>query len=196
MMMRKIKKTMIAGGGLAVALLFPVALNAHCDSFDGPIIPDAQAALRSGDVSPILKWVEPDHESEIITAFERARNVAEDAPAAKELAELWFLETFVRLHREGEGAPYTGLKPAGSMLPIIGRADAALEQGSADDLADYLGHAIAQEIRQRFAKANRLQETADESSEAGREFVAAYVDYVHFVEALHGVLHTDDHHHH
>lgn len=194
--MTTINKIILAGACLAIAPFLSLSLSAHCDSFDGPIIPVAQEALRTGDVQPLLKWVEPEHETEIKEAFKRARGVAQDAPAAKELAELWFLETFVRLHREGEGAPYTGLKSAESMDPFYKRADAALDKGSVDELAEHVGNDVADQIRKRFAKAKDLHKSAEENTKAGRKFVVAYVDYMHFLEAVHGLLSGELHHAH
>ena len=194
--MKTLKKTIIVGASLAAVPFFSASLSAHCDSFDGPIIPVAQEALRTGDVQPILMWVEPEHENEVKEAFERARAVAKDAPAAKELVELWFLETFVRIHREGEGAAYTGLKPAGSMNPFYMEADAALDHGSVDELAQKAGKEVTDEIRERFAKAKQLKESAEESTEAGREYVEAYVGYMHFIEELHALLSGEMGHYH
>lgn len=194
--MKTLNKLLIVGASLAFAPFLSASVFAHCDSYEGPIIPVAQEALNTGDLQPLLKWVEPEHEAEIKEAFERARSVAKDAPAAKELADLWFLETFVRIHREGEGAPYTGLKPLGSMDPFYMEADAALAQHSVDELAEHAGNAVANEIRERFAKANRLQESAEENTEAGRAFVEAYVEYMHFIEALHGLLSGEMGHYH
>lgn len=196
--MKKINQLILVGASLVVAPFFAFSLSAHCDSYEGPIIPVAQEALRSGNVTPLLKWVEPKHETELKEAFERARGVAKDSPAAKELAELWFLETFVRVHREGEGAPYTGLKPAGSMDPFYKEADAALEEGSVDELAKSVANDIAEEIRQRFSKAKDLQKSAEDNPEAGRKFVAAYVEYMHFLEAMHDLLNSGElgHSHH
>ncbi len=192
-----IRNASALGAGLLSCVLLAPAANAHCDSYDGPIIPEAQMALHKGDVQPLLKWVEPEHETELKAAFERARSVSSDATEeARELAELWFLETFVRLHREGEGAPYTGLKPAGSMPEFYLQADAALAEGSVAELADEIGNTIAQEIRDRFDVAYELAQTADDSVEDGRKFVAAYVNYFHFIEALHHVLEADHHQHH
>src|SRR5690625_1510883 len=72
-------KTLLPSVGLAICLLFSASASAHCDSFDGPIIPEALEALEDGEVQPLLKWVEPEHEEEIIAAFERARNVSAQA---------------------------------------------------------------------------------------------------------------------
>ena len=42
----------------------------------------------------------------------------------KELSDQFFIKTLVRVHRAGEGAPYTGIRPAGTDLgPAIPAAD-------------------------------------------------------------------------
>ncbi|HLS27221.1 MAG TPA: DUF6448 family protein [Opitutales bacterium] len=193
--MKLLKRTLIAGAASAAVPFLTVSLHAHCDSVDGPVIQEAQAALQAGEVDSLLKWVEPEFETEIINAFERATTVAQEAPAAKDLAEQWFLETLIRRHREGEGASYTGIKPAGQIDPAIRHADHALETGALGDLAEHISHTVAQEIEKRFAEANKLRETASESPEAGREFVAAYVDYIHFIEGLQLLVQNEMHHH-
>ncbi len=190
--MKNITKLILAGASFAAAPFLTLSVSAHCDSYEGPIIPVAQEALRTGDVKPLLKWVGPEHETEIKNAFKRTRGVAKDAPAAKELVELWFLETFVRIHREGEGAPYTGLKAAGTMDSFYKDADVALDQGSVDEVAKHVANGVAEEIHKRFAKAKSLQKSAEESPEAGRKFVAAYVEYMHFLEAVHGILNSGE----
>ena len=38
---------------------------AHCDTLDGPVVKTARAALEKGDVTPILKWVTNEYETEI-----------------------------------------------------------------------------------------------------------------------------------
>ena len=173
---------------LALGLFaFSIQASAHCDALDGPIIGEARAAFSAGDVTPTLKWVMPEHEQEIRDAFQQAHAVAAEDEAYA-LAELWFLETLIRVHREGEGAAYTGLKPAGEIDPAVGLADAALVEGSADALADRIGTAVTQEIQKRFEKASALQAKAADNVDAGREFVHAYVEYVHFVEAVHNSI--------
>ena len=99
-------------GLFVVALLssLPPAAWAHCDSLDGPVILEAKEALYRGDVAPVLKWVRPVDEGEITSAFLRTLAVRAQGDAARELADLYFFETLVRVHRAGEGAPYTGLK--------------------------------------------------------------------------------------
>ena len=47
------------------------------------------------------------------------------------MADLYFFETVVRVHRAGEGAAYNGLKPAGlDEGPVIPIAEKAIETAS------------------------------------------------------------------
>jgi len=115
--------------------------QAHCDTTGGPIIPEARAALEKKDVTPILKWVEKNDEAEIRAAFAKTVAVRGKGKEVKELADQYFLETLVRVHRAGEGAPYSG------------------------------------------------------SVEAGREFVEAYVTYMHYVEGIHAAIASSAGHH-
>lgn len=168
-----------------VSALLPRAAAAHCDTVDGPVVMTAKAALEKGDATPALKWVEKAHEEEIRAAFQKTLAVRGKGPEARELADNYFFETLVRVHRAGEGAPYTGLKPAGEVEPGIAAADEALERGSAEALVKEVTEQVAAGIRERFTHALEKKHHAEESVEAGREFVAAYVEYVHYVERLH-----------
>jgi hypothetical protein len=159
--------------------------QAHCDTMDGPVVKAAQMALQKGDVAAVLKWVKPEHESGIRDAFKKTLAVRGLSEGARDLADEYFFETLVRLHREGEGAPYTGLKPAGSVEPVIAASDKALEAGSVDELSQEIAHRVAEGIQHRFAAAVEKRRHAEESVAAGREFVRAYVEYVHYVERLH-----------
>ncbi len=94
----------------------------------------------------------------------------------------------MRVHRTGEGAPYTGLKAAGTIEPAVAAADKALLAGSVDELSAKIGNAVRDGIRKRFAEVAEKKKHANDSVEAGREFVGAYVEYVHFVEGIHNVV--------
>lgn len=180
---------------LVIALMFvPTVAFAHCDSLSGPVILDAKLALEKKDIAPVLKWIRPDDEAQIRAAFNRTLAVRERGPEAKELADLYFFETLVRVHRAGEGAPYTGLKPADEIPPAFIEADHALDSGSVDKLAKSISEHAAQGLRDRFAEALKMRAHAGESAAAGREYVEAYVNYVHYVEALAGVIHGSAHH--
>jgi hypothetical protein len=175
-------------GVLAVVLLTATpAAYGHCDTMNGPVVSDAKTAIENGDVAPVLKWVSPDHETEIRGAFEKTLVVREGGPEARELADKYFFETLVRIHRAGEGAPYTGLKST-PVEPIIAEADKAFEVGSADALAEQLAGSVKAAVHERFQRALEAKKHAGESVGAGREYVKAYVQYTHFVEGLHNAI--------
>ncbi|MBI3910878.1 MAG: hypothetical protein HY320_08085 [Armatimonadetes bacterium] len=173
--------TLIAG----LWLFAPRTAYAHCDRMDGPVVTLAKMALEKGDVTPVLKWVNKEHEAEVRAAFGKTLVVRSKGPEARDLADRYFFEMLVRLHRAGEGAPYTGLKPAsGEIEPAVAAADKALASGSVGPIEKLVTNAVAAGIRQRFAHALEKKKHADESVEAGREFVAAYVEFVHYVDRL------------
>jgi hypothetical protein len=175
----------IVAAGLSV-LLAGSAL-AHCDTTSGPVIPEAKAALDKGDVTPILKWIKKDNEAEIKAAFTKAVAVRAKGPEAKELADQYFLETLVRLHRAGEGAAYTGIKDE-PVEPIVVMSDKALADGSADEMIKKISGHMAAVIKEKFTKVVDAKKNKDKSVEAGREFVEAYVIYVHYVEGIHAAI--------
>lgn len=179
----------------AIFIIMPGISGAHCDTLEGPVVLTAKAALENGDVTPLLKWVGKDHEKEITEAFNRALEVRKQSTEAKELADMYFFETLVRIHRAGEGAPYTGLKPGEAVDPAVALADKALESGSVDKLVEVLTNAMAKGIRERFHLAAETGKHADESIATGREFVKAYVTFTHYVEGLHGLIKAGPAHH-
>lgn len=174
----------LARAALLIVSWMPGLALAHCDSMDGPVVTEARAALEKGDVTPLLKWVQPEHESEIRAAFQRTLTVRGRSPEARELADMYFFETLVRVHRAGEGAPYTGLRPAGQQEPIVFHSDQALDKGAAEDLIKDVTEAVKKGIDERFHHALEARVHASHSVEAGRAYVAAYVEYMHFVERL------------
>jgi len=169
---------------------------AHCDTLDGPVVKTARDALDKGDVTPVLKWVKKENETEIKDLFKKTLTVRSKGKEAQELADMYFLETLVRLHRAGEGEPYTGLKPAGVVEPAVVEADKALESGSVENLVKLITGAASKGIHERFTKAKEAKKQADHSIEAGREFVEAYVQFTHYVERLHFDSTTEAEHHH
>jgi hypothetical protein len=158
---------------------------AHCDTLDGPVINLARQALAKGDVKIVLPWVASEKEAEIEKAFDLAMAVRGKGEKERELADMYFFETLVRVHREGEGAPYTGLKPAGLDLgPAIPAADKALETGNPGPLLKLVNEKIHEGIHKYYMEAKERKAHAGESVEAGRAYVQAYVPYLHFVERL------------
>ncbi|HOQ87567.1 MAG TPA: DUF6448 family protein [Phycisphaerae bacterium] len=195
------QKMMSSRIGLLVGMLgFVLSASgpafAHCDTMDGPVVKDAHAALEKGDVTGVLKWVSKASEDEIRQMFAKTLVVRAKGPEAKELADLYFFETLVRLHRAGEGFAYTGLKPAGTpVAPPVAKADEAMAKGSVDELTKKIAAAVEAGIRERFAAAAEAAKHKDESVEAGRKFVAAYVQFVHYVEGVHETVMRHGAHH-
>ncbi len=177
--------------GINILLLSPLAifLLAHCDTMDGPLIKDAQKALESKNIFPVLKWIKKEDEEEIVNMFNQVLSFSKENPELKKILEMYFLETVTRIHRKGEGAPYTGLKSSGYPIdPIIKKGDLSLEIGSAEEVAELLTKEIKKEILKRFEKALNLKDKADEDPVVGRNYIEAYADYIHLIEHLHKLL--------
>lgn len=197
---RTILRAALAATIPAAALLLSPSAFGHCDTMDGPVVQAAKVALEKKDIAPVLKWIKKDDEAQIRGAFTKTLAVRSKGADARELADQFFFETLVRVHRAGEGAPFTGLKPAGTPLELpIAEADEALETGSVDKLVKLVTDEAAGGIRKRFAEALEKKAHAEHNVEAGRKFVAAYVEYVHYVEGLHqsaegaGAHHAEGH---
>lgn len=191
---RQLRGLTVAAVAAVAMLMVPQQALAHCDALDGPVVVEARTALDKGDVTPVLKWVGEAEEAEVRTAFAQTLQVRQLDPAARELADRYFFETLVRIHRAGEGAPYTGLKPAGTVTPVVALADQALAQGDIDPLARKISSHTEAGIRERFRHALETRKHAGESVSAGREAVAAYVTYVHYVEGIAQAVHAAPHH--
>ena len=169
-----------------VLALAPTRAQAHCDTLDGPVVKDARLALDAGNPTRVLRWVAPDREGEIREAFTHTLAVRALGSEAQGLADRFFFETLVRVHRAGEGVPYTGLKPAGVEIdPAIAASDAALATGSVDALVKMVAGEAERGIRARFAHAAEALKHADDSVARGRAFVAAHVEFMHYAERLH-----------
>jgi hypothetical protein len=152
---------------------------------DGPVIIAAKQALETRDVNFVLIWVSKKDETEIRKAFQKTLAVRKLNPEAKDLADMYFFETLVRIHRAGEGEPYTGIKLAGRDLgPAIPAADKAIADGKLEPLYRILIDKIHEGLHDRFKEVMRKKDFKKDDVDAGREFVDAYVPFVHYVEAL------------
>lgn len=189
-------KTVLAAGVLIVAnLAMSGTASAHCDGLDGPVIIEARSALEKKDVTPLLKWVPKNDEPTIKAAFAQTLSERAGGKGHQEAADLKLFEKLVRVHRESEGAPYTGIKPAGQIAPVVAEADAALAKKNVDHLAKHIAALVEKSIRDKFEKAAHSKEYADQSVEQGREFVSNYVQYVHFVEEVKNMVGESTEHH-
>lgn len=155
---------------------------------DGPVILEAQAALSSGVITPLLKWVPAADEVVLTAAFNKTLEVRELGDSARELADQQFFDTLVAIHRASESAPFTGVKPAGDIDPAVQAADLALEEGNIDDFLARVMGKFEQDARASFERTLAAKQRADESPELGREFVEQYVHYVHYLEDVHNVI--------
>ena len=170
---------------IAVLLLFPAVARGHCDSLDGPVVKAAERALETRDVARAFVWIPAEDETEVRAAFDKALAVRALGGTARELADQYFFETVVRLHRRSEGEEYTGLKPAGRDLgPVIPAADQAILKMSAEPLVSLLTEEVARGVRQHFEAVLRARIFPGSSVEAGRQYVKAYVDFIHYVDHL------------
>lgn len=171
--------------GCVMGMLIARLAFAHCDGMDGPVVQAAQKAIATGDVSLVLIWVQKSDEDQIKKIFNEILAVRQLSAEARDLADTHFFETLVRVHRAGEGAPFTGLKPAGRDLgPAIPAADQALRDGDVEPLIKLLTTTIQDRVQDHFNGALAKQKFAKGDVEAGRAFVKAYVEFIHCVEAL------------
>ena len=174
-------------GGLA---LWPSSAQAHCDAVDGPVATAGIRALDTKNVNIILPYAPVAAEPELTAAFEQALVVREKGSEAKALADRYFMETAVRLHRAGENAPYTGLKPAGMDFgPAIPAAETALETGTVAPLVTLMSQEVARAIVRHFelaiSKKGAVKEPAmKERVAAARERVSAELDFIGYVERI------------
>ena len=173
----------------------------HCDTLDGPVVLAAKEALEKNNINVILPWVHLEGEDEIKEAFNKAIKVYNEGnEEAKKLAEHWFFETAVRVHRAGEGAGYTGLKPAGlDVGPMIPRVDKAIETGDVSDVIKYLQDAVAEEIKEHFKHVIHSKDYNIDDVPSARKHINAYLHLTlyshhlyHFIK--HPVLHEKDDH--
>ena len=178
---------------LLMAFMFFAALpaSAHCDSFDGPVIKDALTALKQNNVELVLKWVEPQHEKEITDKFNQTLRLKGKNKEINDVLETSFLETLVRLHREGEGAPYTGLKPEGSTTKLVQMADNSLAKKDVNEVINIVTSHLKEVLQDKYTKAIELSKTKENSVDEGRAYVEAYVEYTHTLEAIEHILHGD-----
>ncbi|HEY5124930.1 MAG TPA: DUF6448 family protein [Ignavibacteria bacterium] len=161
-----------------------INVQAHCDTMNGPVITAAKAALNKGDVKLILIWVQPKDEAAITELFNKTLKLRKINPEVQELADRYFFENLVRIHRAGEGEPFTGIKDSTEVEPPIATADKALETGSLVDVMKMLNEGIEKGVKEKFDIMMIRKNYDKKNVEAGREFVEAYVAFMHYVESI------------
>ncbi len=175
----------LIGLSFILLLIFSNTSYAHCDGEDGPVVTSARKALDEKNVNLVLIWVQKKDEVEIRDAYNKALSVRYLNPAAKELADKYFFETVVRIHRMGEGAPFTGVKPAGFNNDIsVLTADKTLETNSPEELYALLTRKIESGLHEKFEEVKALQNYDKNDVDAGRRFISAYVNFLHYAEGI------------
>lgn len=182
--------------GAAIAALWSFsgapAAFAHCDTLDGPVVAAARQALEQNNPNLVLIWVSKDNEKDIKTAFDKALAVRKLNPAAEEIADMYFFETLVRIHRAGEGAPYTGLKPAGTDLgPAVPAADKAVATGDVAPVAKLLTETMQTGLSEQYRQVQARKSYDRDDVAAGRDYVEAYFSYIHYVEGVYDAAKAD-----
>jgi hypothetical protein len=177
---------------ITLSLAFQKDLSAHCDGEDGPVVTSAKKALEDENVNLVLVWVQKNDEQAVIEAYDKTIAVRKLAPSARELADKYFFETVVRLHRMGEGAPYTGIKPAGyNNDPSVKAADRTVEGSQLKDLYTLLTEEIHNGLHSVYEEVEALKSYDKNDVEAGRKYVAAYVKFLHYAEGIYKAAKTE-----
>ncbi|WP_089611877.1 DUF6448 family protein [Dehalobacterium formicoaceticum] len=178
--------------GLILALM-PRKASAHCDTMDGPAVKDGKVALETGNINYAYKWIFEEYEEELKGIFDLSRKVRTLSTEAQEVADRWFLENFVRIHRAGEGASYDGLKPSGTVLdPKVVAADESIEKGNMSSLKGLVTEEEYHALEEKFNKAIALKSFDINDVKAARAYVEAYVTFFKMAE---GEEHSHHHGH-
>lgn len=184
-------------GTLAVVLVRPQWASAHCDTMAGPTARDGRLALETDNLNHALKWIEPDGETELRNVFEKSVAVRDLSAEAREVADRWFLENLVRIHRAGEGASFTGLRPEG--VPVdakVAAADRSIDMGSLEPLTGLVPQEQLAELEKRFVAVLALKDYDLDDVAAGRAYIEAYVRFFKLAEGEDHADHHADHHAH
>jgi hypothetical protein len=174
----------------AVGLATAVPASAHCDGLDGPVAKAAQHALDTGNVNLALPYAPASAEAEITAKFVETQRVRKLGADARALADMAFIETVVRLHRIGEGASYTGVRPAGVEYgPMIPAAERALQSESISEVRTLLIADIDQRLSERLAHFQELRNVSTEPKKhdqvsAARQRISAELGFITYAEGL------------
>lgn len=178
----------VLGPVLTLVIIFGSQLLGHCNTRSGPVAVDAKKALKKGDFKIIAKWVGAEQEDELRDKFEESLEIYKLNGKSKNLAREYFLETAVRLHREAEGMPYTGLTTVDSLPPDVEAAEEALDTGEIDNVLNLLSNNLDKEVRKFHKEALEAKKQKEESIQAGRKYSNAYVKYITFVHKLYNTI--------
>lgn len=180
--------SVLFAGVIVAALALPRPARAHCDSEQGPVAAAAHQALEKKDVKLILPYVQPAAEPELIATFKQALDVRKAGGSARELADRYFIETAIRLHRAGEGAPYTGVTDENTPKAIR-IADQAMASGSLEETYTFLDQQIQKGVQEKYEAVVHARQEAEKlgTVEAHRERVEAELMFEKYIYELYTV---------
>lgn len=134
--------------------------------------------VKMGNVNYVLPFVPKEAEEELILAYNKTLKARELGKDAKDVADLWFFETAVRLHRKGEGAPYTGLKPAGlDWGPVVPRAEKDMEKGDPTETIEFIKGIVEKEMRKKFEATMSAKDYDIDNVDAAREYTESMLHF-------------------
>ncbi|MFA5347816.1 MAG: DUF6448 family protein [Methanoregula sp.] len=156
-----------------------IPMPPHCDTRDGPVVKAAIKALETGNLNYVLIWIPKESEKELNSIFEKTLRARKTGKDAKDVADDWFFENTIRLHRAGEGAPYTGMKPAGlSEGPVVPKAEKAIETGDPKESIGFILKTVEDDLNHRFYHVMEKKKYDVNDVAAGREFIEAFIGWV------------------
>ncbi|MDD1685976.1 MAG: DUF6448 family protein [Methanoregula sp.] len=124
-------------------------------------------------------WIPQESEKELKSIFAKTLKARKAGKDAKEVADDWFFENAIRLHRAGEGASYTGMKPAGlSEGPVVPMAEKAIENGNSGETIAFLLMTVEDDLNSRFQHVMEKKTYDVDDVPAGREFIEAFIGWV------------------
>lgn len=160
---------------------------AHCDTMDGPVVADSKKAFDSKNINYALKWVKAGDEAEVRQAFDLAMKVRPLNNDAKLVAEQYFYNILIRVHRAAEGESFTGVKPSGTPIDEnVREADKAIESGNLSKLETMVPKNRLPELKERYNKVMTMKNFDVNDLNAGREYIEAYVQFFKYAEGEEG----------
>ena len=171
---------------LTIAFSFAFSNSyAHCDGIDGPVVKAAKKSIEENNINIVLAWIKPEYENEVKNAFTKTMSIRNQNKETAEIADYYFYETVVRLHRLGEGETYTGLKPSGKNISEgIVQADLSIEKNDLQSIVTLMIENVKESLESKFHTLIQRSNFNPTDVESGREYVEAYVNYIHYAEQV------------
>lgn len=156
---------------LVIVLGYPAQARADCDIAQ-PVGAAAVDALRTGDLSLVAIWVKQPKEAALRAALQHALAVRRLGTNARTLADGYFCDTVIRLHRES----YPGVR------------DRVVEQtiasGDLDLVVERVLAKVQLSLRERARDIAARKPSRRGDIDGGRAYVERYTDFVEYVTAL------------